>query len=116
MKRDSGSASVYVLGAVLLLAFMSVPVAVVASGFAVHRQAVLAADLAVLGGAQVSLDDEALACSTAANVATENGARLQSCALSEGALRVEVAVLTSLALLPEISATSRAGVRPAPSG
>jgi secretion/DNA translocation related TadE-like protein len=116
VKRDSGSASVYVLGAVLLLAFMSVPVAVVASGFAAHRQAVVVADLAALGGAQVSLVDEALACSTAANVATENGARLQSCALSDGALRVEVAVSTSFALLPEISAASRAGVRPPLSG
>lgn len=116
MKPDTGSSSLYVLGAVLLLAFMSVPVAAVAAGVAAHRKAVLAADLAALGGARESLDDEALACSTAARLADANGARLQGCELSGTALRVEVAVTTSLVLLPEVSATSRAGARPDPSG
>lgn len=115
MRHDTGSATVYTLGAVLLLTFLSVPVAVVASGFAAHRQAVLAADLAALGGAQESLDDEQVACSAAARVAAKNEGRLQSCSLDGGSLRVEVAVSTSLALLPEVIATSRAGIRPAPS-
>ena len=116
MKQEGGSASVYALGAALLLAFLSVPVAAVAIGFAAHRKAVLAADLAALGGARVSLVDETLACTTAARLADANGARLQSCKLSGAALRIEVSVMTSLLLLPEARATSRAGVRPDPSG
>lgn len=111
MKRDSGSASVYVLGAAALVASLSLPAAVVASGFAAHRQAVLAADLAALGGAGESLYDEARACSAAARVAVANGAHLRTCVLSEGTLSVEVGVRTFLTLLPEVGAASRAGVR-----
>ena len=115
MRDESGSATVYVMSAVALLAAVSLPVVIVANGFAVHRRAVLAADLAALGGAQASLDNQSVACSTAAQVAEGNGARLQSCALSGRALNVEVTVATALALFPEVSATSRAGVRPLPS-
>jgi secretion/DNA translocation related TadE-like protein len=115
MRDQSGSATIYAVGAVALLAAVSVPVGVVADGFAMHRRAVLAADLAALGGAQASLHDQTVACSTAASVASANGARLQSCALSRRGLSVQVTVATSLALLPEVSATSRAGVRPLPS-
>jgi secretion/DNA translocation related TadE-like protein len=116
VKQDAGSVSVYALSAALLLAFLSVPVAAVAIGFAAHRKAVLAADLAALGGARASLVDETLACATAARLADANGARLQSCELSGTALRIEVSVTTSLVLLPEARATSRAGARPDPSG
>ena len=115
MRSESGSATVYVMGAVALLAAVSLPVVVVANGFAIHRRAVLAADLAALGGAQASLRNQTVACSTAASVAAANGARLQSCTLSGGGLTIEVKVATSLGLLPEVSATSRAGVRPLPS-
>ncbi|MCZ3389193.1 MAG: hypothetical protein LH645_08750 [Actinomycetia bacterium] len=115
MRDESGSATVYVLGAVALLAAVSFPVAVVANGFAVHRRAVLVADLAALGGAQASLQEQSVACLTAAQVAAANGANLQSCVLSGGALSVEVAIATSYALLPEVSAISRAGIRPVPS-
>lgn len=112
MNRDSGSATIYVLAVVALLAFASVPVAAIAIGFAAHRKASLAADLAALGGAQASLDDAGIACSTADRVATANGADLQGCVLSGYSLRVEVTVPTSLVLLPEIGASARAGVRP----
>jgi secretion/DNA translocation related TadE-like protein len=112
MGGESGSATVYAMAAMALLAAVSLPVAAVANGFAVHRRAVLAADLAALGGAQASLEYQSVACAAAAKVAAANGARLQACTLSAKALSVEVAMATSLALLPEVSATSRAGVRP----
>lgn len=115
MRHDEGSASIYVVGAVLLITFMSVPVVVIASGFAAYRQAVLAADLAALGGAHESLDAEAAACAAAAQVASANGARLHSCVLSGKALSVEVAVPTGLRPLPEVTASSRAGVTSVPS-
>ena len=102
----------YALGAALLLAFVSIPVAAIGVMFAAHRQAVLAADLSALGGAKESLNDETLACFAAASIAAANGARLQRCALSGGALQVEVTVSTQLALLPDVGATSKAGVRP----
>lgn len=116
MKGDSGSASIYALAMAALLAMLSVPVAVIATGYAAHRQAVLVADLAALGGANASLHDELLACTTAARVATANDGRLQSCHLTGGALTVEVSVGPPLRLLPVITASSRAGVGPASSG
>lgn len=112
MSYDSGSASVYVIGAAALVTTLALPVAGLAVGFAAERDAVRAADLAALGGAQASLREEGLACATAARVALANGGRLRHCALVAGALEVEVTVRTSLALLPEMSAESRAGVRP----
>ncbi len=115
MCGESGSATVYVMGAVALLAAVSLPVAVVANGFAAHRRAVLVADLAAIGGAEASLHDRSVACSAAAQVAEANGARIKSCVLSSGAVSVEVTVSTSYALLPAVSATARAGIRPAPS-
>jgi secretion/DNA translocation related TadE-like protein len=115
MRDESGSATVYVISAVALLAAVSLPVAVVANGFAVHRRVVLAADLSALGGAQASLHDQSVACRVASQVAVLNGASLQSCTLSGSALTVEVKIATSLSFLPEVSATARAGVRPQPS-
>lgn len=111
MSDDSGTASVYVLGTAALVTVLSLPVAVVASGFVAYRDAVRAADLAALGGAQASLHNTDLACAVAARVALANGGRLRLCGIVDGALEVEVAVQTSLALQPEVSASSRAGRR-----
>ena len=116
MGDESGSATVYAMGAVALLAAAFVPVAVIAIGFAAHRDAVLAADLSALSAAQASLDEQSVACFTARQVATANGASLQSCALWGNAVSVEVTVATELPFLPEVSATSRAGRRPLPTG
>jgi secretion/DNA translocation related TadE-like protein len=110
MSKDAGSASVLVIAAGALLSVVAVAVGVVATGLAAHRQAVRAADLAALAGAQHSLTDQAVACQVARDVALANGARLDSCLLQSDALRVGVTVST-LALLPRIEATARAGVR-----
>ena len=69
-----------------------------------------AADLAALGGAQQSLSETVVACSTAAQVAEVNGGEVRMCSLTSGELTVRVAVSTSLPFLPVVSATSRAGL------
>ncbi len=111
MKDDGGSASVLVLGAAALMLTVSVPVVLTASLLSAHRQAVRAADLAALAGAQHSLQDAGTACAWAERVAEANGGRLRGCALAKGVLEVEVVVRSSIELLPETSARSRAGQR-----
>jgi len=112
MSDESGSASIYVLAAMALLIAVALPVAVVSAGFAAHRTAVRAADLAALGGANTSLHDASAACAAAARVAHVNGAELWECSLSSGSLRVTVTVSTALPLLPRVNAIARAGLRP----
>lgn len=111
MNREGGSASVLVLAAAAFVLVLSLPVVLVASLLASHRQAVRAADLAALAGAQRSLDDVSVACAWARRMASENGASLTRCALADSAVLVEVAVVTGIALAPTTSATARAGVR-----
>jgi secretion/DNA translocation related TadE-like protein len=90
---------------------LSLPVVLVASLLASHRQAVRAADLAALAGAQHSLSDDTVACAWARRVASDNGASLTRCDLDGSSLLVEVTVPTGIALAPDASATARAGVR-----
>ncbi len=111
MSDESGSATIYVLGAMTFLMVVALPVVVLGAGFAVHGDAVRAAQLAALGGANASLSDAGEACATAARVASANGADLHRCSLLSGSLRVEVTVSTSLPLLPRIGAVARAGLR-----
>lgn len=110
MTRERGSASVLVLAAAALVLVASVPVVLVASLLASHRQAVRAADLAALAGAQHSLTDVSVACAWARRVASANGAGLSRCALADASLIVEVAVPTGIDLAPDARATARAGV------
>lgn len=111
MSRERGSASVLVLAVAASLLTLSLPVVLVASLLAGHRQAVRAADLAALAGAQRSVSDAAVACAWARSVASANGARLTSCALADSSVRVAVAVPTTISLIPDPSATARAGFR-----
>jgi secretion/DNA translocation related TadE-like protein len=110
VKGDSGSASVLMLGAAALTLAVSVPVVLTASLLATHRQAVRAADLAALAGAQHSLQDAGVSCVWAQRVASANGAQLSSCALSAGALTVGVEVATGIGIAPWVTATARAGL------
>lgn len=109
MTDDHGSASVLVLGVSALLLALSVPVVLVASLLTAHRQAVRAADLAALAGAQHSLSDVDIACAWARRVASANGASLTRCALARSSVLVEVTVPTGFSLVPEPSASARAG-------
>ena len=110
---DRGFASVLVLAVGALLGVFALAVGVVATGMAAHRQAVRAADLAALAGAQRSLTSQLAACSAASEVAEANGAELESCVLSEATVHVQVEVPT-VELLPVIGASARAGVRVSP--
>lgn len=110
MTRERGSASVLVLAAAASVLVASVPVVLVASLLAGHRQAVRAADLAALAGAQHSLTDVSVACAWARRVASANGADLTRCDLADAELLVEVAVPTGIVLIPNPAATARAGL------
>lgn len=107
---ERGSASLLVIAAGGLLGVVALAVGVVATGMAAHRQAVRAADLAALAGAQRSLTSQTAACSVASEVAEANGAELEGCVLDGPAVRVHVRVPT-VDVLPAIRATARAGVR-----
>jgi secretion/DNA translocation related TadE-like protein len=109
VKGDTGSATVLVIAAGALLSTLAVVVGLVATGLTAHRQAVRAADLAALAGAQRSLTDATVACTTAAAVAEANGSELNWCRLDGEALRVTVMV-RSTGWLPAIGASARAGV------
>jgi len=108
--NERGSASVLVVAVGALLGVIALAVGVVATGMAAHRQAIRAADLAALAGAQRSLTSQAAACSMAADVARANGAELENCVLSGATVNVHVRVPT-VELLPVIGASARAGVR-----
>jgi secretion/DNA translocation related TadE-like protein len=109
---DTGSATVLVLAAGALLSMFAVAAGLVATGLVAHRQAVRAADLAALAGAGRSVADADAACSVARVVALANGGVLRACAVDQSSVRVTVTVTVAVSgLLPEISATARAGPR-----
>lgn len=110
MSRECGAASVLVLAVAASVLTLSLPVVLVASLLAGHRQAVRAADLAALAGAQHSVSDAAVACAWARRVASANGADLTRCALADSSVLVEVSVATRFSLIPGPLATARAGV------
>ncbi len=78
-RADAGSASVYVLVAMVFVGLLAATFALVSSGLALHRQAVRAADLAALAGAQSALLRPAEACYAARTVAEANGGVLTTC-------------------------------------
>lgn len=110
MRDDGGSASVLVLAAAALTLALSVPVVITASLLTTHRQAVRAADLAALAGAQHSLQDAGAACARAGWVASANGAVMSRCSLDAGALTVEVEVATGIVIASQVTASARAGL------
>jgi secretion/DNA translocation related TadE-like protein len=95
----------------LLLGTLGSSVVLVASGLTLHRQAVRAADLGALAGAQRALVDRSVACRAAQVVVEANGGVLASCVLERSDMHVVVEVPTSLPMLPDIRATARAGPR-----
>ena len=110
--RDRGSATLWVLAAVLALS--SFAALVLTAGLVAidrHRAATVA-DLAALAAAAHSRDGPAAACDVAARVASASRARLVDCRL-DGAeavlLTVEVRPVGPLAGLPALRVTARAG-------
>jgi secretion/DNA translocation related TadE-like protein len=110
-RADAGSASVYVLVAMVFVGLLAAAVALVSSGLALHRQAVRAADLAALAGAQRALVRPAEACDAARTVAEANGGVLTTCDVEPPDVRVVVEVQTEVPWLPPIQAGAAAGPR-----
>ena len=114
---DRGSGTVVVLGAVAVVAAMTVGALLVLSAVVASHRAQSAADLAALAAAAALVGGEpaAAACSAGAAVATRNGARLASCrAGPDLSVELSVDVAATAARVGTATARSRAG--PAASG
>jgi secretion/DNA translocation related TadE-like protein len=111
LRDEAGSSSVYVVASTLLVAVVASGVVLVAGGLVLHRQAIRAADLAALGGAQRALTSTSDACAVARTVAEANGAHVTSCTIASRDVRVTVEVPHQVPLLPAIRATAAAGER-----
>ena len=111
MRGDRGSASVLVLG--LLVVLSVVAGVLVAAGVLVvtRHRAGAAADLAALAAAARVLDGAGPACAAADRVARATGAGVRSCVLEEGGAVVTVELLPpgALGALGHAVAVARAG-------
>ncbi|QIG44894.1 flp pilus-assembly TadE/G-like family protein [Nocardioides anomalus] len=109
-QRDRGSATLFALAVIGLLALVGGALGVVAAMVHAHRVAQSAADLAALAGAQ-ALVRGADPCSAAATIATANGATLDTCATTAADVTVQVSVRGPhwLAQRHDLSAQARAG-------
>jgi secretion/DNA translocation related TadE-like protein len=111
-RRDGGSATVAVVGAIALLLGLTVAGLGLDSAVLASHRARSAVDLSALAGASalMSGDSLALACARAAGVARRGDAALVSCTAAGGdSLRVRGEVAASLPLLGRAVATARAG-------
>ncbi len=107
--EDSGSATIWVMMAASIMLLMGIVTILIAIGFVEHRHAAAAADLAALAAATRSVDDERVACESAANAAMANGARLVGCELDMRTVLVVVRVDPPAPWLPVMQAAARAG-------
>ncbi|WP_232248106.1 Rv3654c family TadE-like protein [Streptacidiphilus rugosus] len=119
--NDVGSATVWLVGLLLLVSLAATAALGVAGAVAARHRAESAADLAALAAAGRLLLDPGEACARAAVIASAQGATLRSCTIRADALEdsveVEVTVPTGITLvpgLPPAHARSRAGPVTAP--
>ena len=110
MSRARGSAAVFTVAAVTLVAAIAVAVTVVAAVFLRQRQAAQSADLAALAAADKARVQPTDACAAAARLASDNGASLSRCQLDG----LDVQVSTEVPVGPpargwRVTATARAG-------
>jgi secretion/DNA translocation related TadE-like protein len=109
LRRETGSATLYVLSLVVLLVAGTVGVAGFAGLATTKHRATAAADLAALAAASAPGEG----CSVAAATAYRNGARLTSCRRQGSDVTVTVALVAHapLGLRPTITVMARAGPR-----
>lgn len=120
---DRGSATIWVLGCVLLVGTVLVVTLVRAVAVLARHRAESAADLAALAAA-TRIGTSGPPCAAAADLAARNGARLVSCRLRvdpDGRAGTVVVRVSAAATLPvvgarEVTASARAGRLPASSG
>jgi secretion/DNA translocation related TadE-like protein len=110
--EDSGSATVWVMIAASVMALMGSVAVLIAIGFVEHRRVSAAADLAALAAATRSVDDELVACESAADTAVANGAQLVGCELDNRTVLVVVRIDPPAAWLPAMQVAARAGYEP----
>ena len=110
--EDSGSATVWVMIASSVMLLMGGVALLIAIGFVEHRRASAAADLAALAAATQSVDDELVACESAASTAAANGAQLVGCELANRTVLVVVSIDAPAPWLPAMQVAARAGYEP----
>ncbi|MEZ0069581.1 secretion/DNA translocation related TadE-like protein [Streptacidiphilus sp. MAP12-20] len=120
-RTDAGSATVWLVGLLLLVTLAATAALGVAGAVAARHRAESAADLAALAAAGRLLLDPGEACAHAASIASAQGATLRACIIradaSEDSVEVEVTVPAPGGLvpgLPPARARSRAGPVTAP--
>ena len=91
-RHDSGSATVFVLAAMGVICLAAAVVCCVGAAITVRHRAAAAADAAALAAAARAVDGPAFACSRAADLASDDGARLTECVLDGSIARVAVSV------------------------
>jgi secretion/DNA translocation related TadE-like protein len=109
-ESERGSATVWLLGAMLTCgAICAVSITVAQAGLS-RQRAEVAADLAALAGAQAASSGEGSPCAAAANIALRNGGRLASCTVSgDGLVDFSVAVTVEVSSPMTARAAARAG-------
>lgn len=119
LRRDTGSASIWVLAAALLLAVVGTAGTLRGLAVLARHRAEAAADLAALAAAgRIGLGSDY--CARAADIAARNGARIASCRVDLGAdgrsgsVRVVVETALRLPVVGErrVTASARAGREP----
>ncbi|OHV47073.1 Rv3654c family TadE-like protein [Pseudofrankia sp. BMG5.36] len=108
---DRGSATVLLLGWLMVLAMSAGILLAVSAVSLTRRQAATGADLAALAAASDRTGDPAAACGRARILAIRNGAELVVCRATGDAIEVvaQVHPPPALRLLGPLAATSRAG-------
>ena len=113
MRRDRGSATIWLLGLVALIGLATTAGVVHGSAVVARHRAETAADLAALAAAvRVSLG-ESDACGAASTIAHRNGAELTGCVVSGADVEIAVARPVSLGRLGLRTAAARARAGPA---
>jgi secretion/DNA translocation related TadE-like protein len=112
-RRDRGSAAVWVLGLIAVLALGVTMAATQTVATVAHRRAESAADLTAISAAQGLADLSGQPCAAAAEVATANGVRLEHCVVEGTTVTVVVALTLHLPSMlggsRMVTATSKAG-------
>ena len=111
MSDERGSASLFAVSCLTVLLLLGAALGVVAAIVHAHRVAQSAADLAALAAAGSVGDGDGDPCAAGADVATANGAHLESCVVrgTEVLVRVTVTGPRWLGQTGDLSAEARAG-------
>lgn len=109
---DRGSASIVAVGLVVGIITLLTIIAAVGNVLISKAQAHTAADIAALAGASVQMNASADACSLAAQIASDNQAQLDDCAVENDEVQVAVTVRTRVPLVSRVTVRSRAGPVP----